>query len=363
MTTPKISKLWHNIPRDKIKWHPIVDEDVCIGCGTCVTGCGRLVYLFDFNAKKAKVENPLNCLVGCVTCANTCPTKAISFPPLDEISAFLSKPEVHHAIEDELLARKKDLEWKNVLPHHDRIVSMIVDRIEHSRKDIIIVRLKPKAALTDCFCQFIPGQYVEVWIPDTEWLSRAYSIGNSPREDGSIDLQIRRQEGGRFTTWAFDKMKIGAEISVRGPLGNFTLFSERETSIIFIAGGTGFAPIKSMIEQLIKIGMTRDNIILFWGAHDSEGFYDLDVIDSWIKENNNLKCILATNNILEGFNPPNGIEIVKDSLVSALQNSSYNMTRYDAYIAGPPSMMPSVLKCITSKGIKHERIKVDSFGG
>lgn len=135
-------------------------------------------------------------------------------------------------------SKKKDLEWKNVLPHHDRIVSMIVDKIERIGNEIIIVRLRPKVALTDCFCQFIPGQYVEVWIPDTEWLSRAYSIGNSPREDGSIDLQIRRQEGGRFTTRAFVKMKIGDEISVRGPLGNFTLFSERQPSIIFIVVGT-----------------------------------------------------------------------------------------------------------------------------
>jgi CDP-4-dehydro-6-deoxyglucose reductase, E3 len=87
-----------------------VEEDVCIGCGTCGTGCGRLVSMFDFNTKKAKVENPLNCMVGCVTYANTCPKKAISFPPLDEISVSLSKPEVHHAIEDELIARKKDLE-------------------------------------------------------------------------------------------------------------------------------------------------------------------------------------------------------------------------------------------------------------
>jgi hypothetical protein len=48
--------------------------------------------------------------------------------------------------------------------------------------------------------------------------------------------------------------------------------------------------------------MTRENVILFWGAHDSDVFYDLDVIDPWIKENNNLKCILVTNNILEEFN-------------------------------------------------------------
>jgi CDP-4-dehydro-6-deoxyglucose reductase, E3 len=84
-------------------------------------------------------------------------------------------------------------------------------------------------------------------------------------------------------------MKISDIILVRGPLGNFILFSERETSIIFIARGTGFAPIKSMIDQLLKIGMIRYNILIFWGAHDSDVFYELDVIDSWIKQNTQLK--------------------------------------------------------------------------
>jgi hypothetical protein len=59
-----------------------------------------------------------------------------------------------------------------------------------------------------------------------------------------------------------------------------------------------------MIDQLLKIGLIRENILIFWGAHDSNLFCELDVIDSWIKQNINLKCILATKNILEGFNPP-----------------------------------------------------------
>lgn len=221
MPDPKFVKPWHGVPREKIEWHPIVDEDACIGCGTCVTGCGRLVYRFDFESKKAVVADPLNCLVGCVTCANTCPTKAISFPPVENISSLLSKPEVHHAIEDELLSRKEQLQWQDAIPHCDRIVSMVVNEISHVGKDTLLVTLKPKTKLVDCFCQFMPGQYVEVWIPNTNWLSRAYSIGNSPREDGNIELQIRKVDGGRFSAWAFDKMKVGDIVSVRGPLGNF----------------------------------------------------------------------------------------------------------------------------------------------
>ncbi len=82
---PKFTKPWHGIAREAIEWHPTVDDDVCIGCGTCVTGCSRLVYRFDYTRLKAIVVDPLNCMVGCTTCANTCPTNAITFPPLQVV--------------------------------------------------------------------------------------------------------------------------------------------------------------------------------------------------------------------------------------------------------------------------------------
>ena len=88
MPDPKFAKPWHGIPREQIAWHPTVDAAACIGCGTCVTGCGRLVYRFDYDAKKAVVIDPLNCMVACITCANTCPTHAISFPPLETVRAL-----------------------------------------------------------------------------------------------------------------------------------------------------------------------------------------------------------------------------------------------------------------------------------
>ncbi len=70
---------WHGIKRTEIDWRPVVDEAKCTGCGVCATTCGRRVYKFDYRNKKSKVVNPNNCMVGCQTCANLCPMKAISF--------------------------------------------------------------------------------------------------------------------------------------------------------------------------------------------------------------------------------------------------------------------------------------------
>lgn len=71
MPDPKFTEPGHDVPREAIYWNPTVLEDACIGCGTCVSGCNRLVYRYDYEHRKAKVTDPLNCMVGCTPCANT----------------------------------------------------------------------------------------------------------------------------------------------------------------------------------------------------------------------------------------------------------------------------------------------------
>ena len=156
-------------------------EDVCIGCGTCVFGCSRLVYHFDFDRKKPVVFDPLNCMVGCIICANTCPANAIVFPSLDSVLALESRAEVRHAIEDDLLARR----------------------------DVL-------ASSSD---QKVPHQYIELWQLGSDYLSRSYSIANAPHGDRRIELHLRQVAGGRFSDWAFDEMQVGDRVRARGPLG------------------------------------------------------------------------------------------------------------------------------------------------
>lgn len=82
MPDPKFTQRWHGVPREEIDWHPIADERLCNGCGVCVTGCGRAVFAYDYEREKAVVVEPLHCMVGCMTCANVCPERAVSFPSL-----------------------------------------------------------------------------------------------------------------------------------------------------------------------------------------------------------------------------------------------------------------------------------------
>ncbi|MGB9521710.1 MAG: 4Fe-4S dicluster domain-containing protein [Anaerolineales bacterium] len=96
---------WHGIARDRIKWNPTVDKNKCVGCGMCATGCGRNVYDWDFKENKPIVARPNNCLVGCVTCSNTCLWDAISFPGKEVLRKII--------IDNGVVARaKKELDKK-----------------------------------------------------------------------------------------------------------------------------------------------------------------------------------------------------------------------------------------------------------
>lgn len=360
MPDPKYSKPWHGVPREQINWNPTVVEDACIGCGTCVTGCSRMVYRFDFERKKAVVVDPLNCMVGCTTCANTCPTHAIEFPAISTVFALEARASVRHSIEDDLIARRSELASPSLVPHPDRVVEMLVDEMARPNPNTLIVRLTPTVK-GECFCQFSPGQYVEISIPDSPYLSRAYSIGNAPREDGGIELQIHRVENGRLSQWAFQHMQEGDRIQARGPLGAFTMRSPIERPLVFVAGGTGFAPIESLIEQQLKLTPQRD-MLLFWGVGNMDDFYALDVLEGWNRQDGNLRITLAAESGLGGSSTPAGIPIVKGRVAKAMQASSVPIAGHDAYVAGPPAMIRAVLDVLHSAGVTPDRIYVDSFG-
>ena len=82
---------WRGIDRTEIEWSPNINKDKCIGCGICVTGCGREVFDFDINKNKAVVSKPYQCMVGCTTCQTTCLANAISFPDKEYVRNLITK--------------------------------------------------------------------------------------------------------------------------------------------------------------------------------------------------------------------------------------------------------------------------------
>ena len=108
MSDPRFTMPWHGIPRDQITWHPVVNTEVCNGCGLCVTSCGRNVFRWDYDARRSVVSEPGQCMVGCTTCANTCTEQAISFQPLSDIRLLIKRNKILQRVKKvELLDRER----------------------------------------------------------------------------------------------------------------------------------------------------------------------------------------------------------------------------------------------------------------
>jgi NAD-dependent dihydropyrimidine dehydrogenase PreA subunit len=103
---------WHGIPRQEINWHPMVIAERCIGCGMCVTSCGRGVYAFDYEQNKPVVANPLMCMVGCTTCATICTQDAIEFPSQGYIRQIIRERKVLRQAKDMLRAEPEKYDVK-----------------------------------------------------------------------------------------------------------------------------------------------------------------------------------------------------------------------------------------------------------
>ncbi len=93
---------WKGMPREEIKWNPNLDEKKCVGCGRCITSCGRNVFDFDKKQNKAVVARPKQCMVGCTSCESWCIFNAISFPDRQYIKNLIKEKGILKIVKKEL---------------------------------------------------------------------------------------------------------------------------------------------------------------------------------------------------------------------------------------------------------------------
>ena len=142
-----------------------------------------------------------------------------------------------------------------------------VQKMERLADDVIVLHLKLPANER---LQFLAGQYIEFLLKDGS--RRSFSMGNAPHDDELIQLHVRHVAGGQFTDHVFGKMKERDILRLEGPLGTFFLREDSTKPIVFVASGTGFAPIKSIIEHALHKGATRP-MVLYWGGRRPKDLY------------------------------------------------------------------------------------------
>ncbi|HET7403523.1 MAG TPA: CDP-6-deoxy-delta-3,4-glucoseen reductase, partial [Usitatibacter sp.] len=160
-----------------------------------------------------------------------------------------------------------------------------VERVEKPVDDVAILSLKLP---TGERLQFLAGQYIDILLKEGK--RRSFSMANAPHDDQFLQLHIRKSPGGAFSNYVFDEMKERAILRFEGPLGTFYLREDSDKPMIFVAGGTGFAPIKAQIEHLFHHGSDRQ-MVLYWGARARKDLYLPELPVQWQQDHPNFTFI------------------------------------------------------------------------
>jgi CDP-4-dehydro-6-deoxyglucose reductase len=149
-----------------------------------------------------------------------------------------------------------------------------VHKLTRAAPDVMIVELKLAANER---LQFLAGQYVDILLKDGK--RRAFSLANAPHDDACLELHVRHVPGGQFTDHLFSTMKERDLLRLRGPHGSFFLREDSPKPMLLVAGGTGFAPIKAIVEHAIAQGNERP-MHIYWGGRCAD-LYLLRLAEQW----------------------------------------------------------------------------------
>ena len=200
---------------------------------------------------------------------------------------------------------------------------------------------------------FKAGQYINIILDDGE--RRAFSFANPPHEPEFVELQIRLVEGGRFTTHVFEKMKEGDEIRFEGPLGDFAL-RESERPIVFVAGATGFAPVKSMVEDAFKRGLTRP-IFLYWGVKQLRDLYLPELPKRWASEHANFHFIPVLSEPAQEDDWHGRTGLVHEAILADFPE----LKGHEIYACGSVKMVESIFPFLKKQGAEDGACFSDAF--
>lgn len=232
-----------------------------------------------------------------------------------------------------------------------RILPVRVQKKEQLSGDVMVLFLQLPASER---LQFVAGQYLEFILKDGK--RRAFSIANAPHYDALIELHLRLVPGGQFTQYVFEEMPEKAILRIEAPLGTFYLREESTKPIIFVAGGTGFAPIKGIIEHMIHFGMQRE-IVLYRGGRLQSDLYMNELSQRWAEFLPNLRYIpvLSEEPADSGWQGRTGL--VHEAVLADYPD----LSEHQAYVCGAPGMVEIAHKTFVEQGLPADEFFSDAF--
>lgn len=294
-----------------------------------------------------------------------CKVKVLSDvgPHLPTETPMLSPAEIKENIRLSCQVKvKKDIEiWLpeelfNVKKYKTKIES--IKDVTHDIKEVKFKLLEPKEI------SFRAGQYVQIIVPPYEKIKestqRAYSISSLPSENNAFELLIRLVPGGIATTYVHNYLKEGDIMEVIGPFGDFYL-RNTEADVIGVAGGSGMAPLKSIILDMFEKGITDRNVWFFFGARTLEDLYYVELFRELEKKWPKLHFVPALSEPLEEDNWKGETGFITDVLDKYIKEKMDPHTPKEGYLCGSPGMINACVKVMTDNGISEEKIYYDKF--
>jgi Na+-transporting NADH:ubiquinone oxidoreductase subunit F len=206
---------------------------------------------------------------------------------------------------------------------------------------------------------FKAGQYIQFQVPEYELTKesvyRAYSVASSPSIKDSVQLEIRLVPNGICTTYVFEHLKVGDIITINGPYGEFSL-RDSQRDIVFIAGGSGMAPIKSILHDMEEKSIQR-RATYFFGARSVKDLFLVDEMQSLEKSLKSFRFIPALSEPLDKDNWKGETGLITEVLDRHLETGENT----EAYLCGSPGMIDASVQVLTKNGIPEERIYYDKF--
>ena len=227
-----------------------------------------------------------------------------------------------------------------------------MQRIERPADDVAVLFLSLPANER---LQFLAGQYVEIILRDGK--RRAYSMANSPEDDTQIELHVRSMPGGTFTDYVFNRMKEKDILRFEGPLGTFFLREDSDKPIIFVASGTGFAPVKSILLHAFRSGVQRQ-MVLYWGGRRPKDIYMAALCQQWQAEHDNFSFIPVVSEAL----PEDQWQGRTGFVHRAAMEDFPDLSGYQVYACGAPIVVESAHADFTSRcQLPDEEFFSDAF--
>ena len=230
-----------------------------------------------------------------------------------------------------------------------RILPVRVSKKELLAPDVMALHIQLPASER---LQFLPGQYIEFILRNGK--RRAFSIANAPHADYGIELHLRLVKGGEFTEYVFNELQEKAIMRIEAPFGSFHLREESNKPIIFAATGTGFAPIKAIIEHMLYSDIQR-SMTLYWGGRQLVDLYMDDLCRRWAQH-------VPTFTYIPVLSKPNVDWAGRTGYVQhVITEDIPDLSGYEAYVCGLPNMVDDAQKQFAAYGLPQDAFFSDAF--